>query len=192
MQLGRVDPMLLTAPNLLTLARIAAVPAIVGFFYLPGMAAVWITFVIFVAASLTDFFDGYLARRFNQRSTLGQILDPVADKLLVAATLIMLVAFLRAPTVAVVAIICREVLVAGLREALAGRAVLNVTHLAKGKTMIQMVAIAILLIAPAIGTRWFWTIGEIAIWLAVALSWLSALGYLRNAWNAIVGAARSD
>ena len=192
MRPGIVDPALLTAPNLLTLGRIVAVPVLVALFYLPGSASAYATFIVFVAASVTDFFDGYLARRLNQFSTLGRILDPIADKLLVAAALVMLAAFDRAPAIAVVAILSREVLISGLREALAGRTVLHVSMLAKGKTATQMVAIALLLIAPAIGTGWFWAIGEAALWLAVVLTWLSAIDYLRSAWSTITGSARTD
>ncbi|MBM3483476.1 MAG: CDP-diacylglycerol--glycerol-3-phosphate 3-phosphatidyltransferase [Alphaproteobacteria bacterium] len=192
MRPGIADPALLTVPNLLTFGRIAAVPVLVALFYLPGSASAYATFIVFVAASVTDFFDGYLARRLNQFSTLGRILDPIADKLLVAAALIMLAAFDRAPAIAVAAILCREVLIAGLREALAGRTVLHVTMLAKAKTATQMAAIALLLIAPAIGAGWFWAIGEAALWLAVVLSWLSAAGYLRSAWDAVTGTARAD
>jgi CDP-diacylglycerol--glycerol-3-phosphate 3-phosphatidyltransferase len=178
---------LLSLPNALTLARISAVPALVGFFYLPGLAGVYASFVLFVAASVTDFLDGYLARRLNQHSTLGRVLDPIADKLLIAAALVLLAAFLRAPAIAVVAILCREVLIAGLREALAGRLMLHVSQLAKAKTASQMTATALLLIAPALGAGWFSALGEALLWLAAALSWLSAAGYLRDAWDVLAG-----
>lgn len=188
----RVDPALLTTPNVLTLGRIAVVPVLVALFYLPAIASAYATFIVFVVASVTDFLDGYLARRLNQHSALGRILDPIADKLLVAAALVMLASFDRAPAIAVAAILCREVLVSGLREALAGKAVLHVTALAKAKTASQMVAIGLLLIAPAIGAGWFWAMGEAVLWLAVVLTWLTAAGYLRGAWDAITGAARAS
>lgn len=171
-------------PNVVTLGRVAVVPPLVGSFYLAGPSGVWLGFALFALAALSDFLDGWLARRLDRHSVLGRVLDPIADKLVVAAALVMLGAFERAPAVAVAAILCREFLVSGLREALAGGATLTVRPLAKWKTAAQMGAISLLLAAPAVaapaGTV-LATAGEAALWLAVALTWASAGAYLRRA-----------
>ncbi len=176
---------MLTLPNLLTFARIAAVPALIGFFYLDQPLAAFVCFGIFVAASVTDFFDGYIARRRDQLSELGRVLDPIADKLLVAAALIMLTAFDQAPLIAAVAIICRELFISGLREALAGRVSLPVTGLAKWKTASQMGALSVLLIAPGLGIDALDSAGEGLLWLAVGLSWVTAFHYAQAAYRAV-------
>lgn len=169
-------------PNVVTLGRVAAVPPLVGSFYLAGPSGVWLGFALFVLAALSDFLDGWLARRLDRHSALGRVLDPIADKLVVAAALVMLGAFERAPAVAVAAILCREFLVSGLREALAGGAALAVRPLAKWKTVAQMGAISLLLAAPAAPAgAALATAGEAVLWLAVALTWVSAAAYLRRA-----------
>jgi CDP-diacylglycerol--glycerol-3-phosphate 3-phosphatidyltransferase/cardiolipin synthase len=141
-------------PNVLTYARILAVPALVGCLtLLKGDAARWSAFGLFVAAAVTDWLDGYLARAWEQQSTLGRMLDPIADKLIVGTALLMLV---HDNTIngwsiwAAVVILCREILVSGLREFLAELNVkVHVTQLAKWKTAMQMVALAVLLAGPA-------------------------------------------
>ena len=173
-------------PNAVTGLRIAMVPVLVGSFFVGGASGLWLGFAVFAAAALSDFFDGWLARRLDQHSLLGRILDPIADKLLVAAALVMLATDGRAPAIAVVAILLRELLISGLREALAGKVSLPVQPLAKWKTAAQMAAIALLLLAPAIAP---WlpeaagaglaNAGEGLLWLAVVLTWASAIGYLR-------------
>jgi cardiolipin synthase (CMP-forming) len=172
----------LALPNLLTYGRIAAVPALVGCFYLEGYWANWLALTIFLAASFTDFLDGYLARAWQQQSALGRMLDPIADKLLVAAALLMLAA---AGTiggwslVAAVIILSREVLVSGLREFLAGlRVSVPVTQLAKWKTTLQMAAIGFLLAGPA-GDQIFW--GTTLVGLT--LLWISAILTLYTGWD---------
>ena len=148
---ARVSPV--AVPNLLTYARIIAIPAMVASFYIPGSAGPITALGIFIAAAITDFFDGYLARAWHQQSALGRMLDPIADKLLVAAALLVLVG---EGTIggwslwAALIILSREILVSGLRESLAEvRVSVPVTQLAKWKTTAQMVAIAFLLISPA-------------------------------------------
>jgi cardiolipin synthase len=168
-------------PNILTLSRIGAIPILVGAFYIGAPAGNWIAFGIFTLATLTDFVDGYLARAQGTTSAFGQALDPIADKLLVAAALLMLTAFERAPVIAVILILSRELLIAGLRQWLAERASgLPVSRLAKWKTTSQMLAIALLLIGtsgpsgvPVV------PLGEAFLWLAVLLTWITAFGYLR-------------
>ena len=179
-------------PNAVTAARIVLVPVLVGAFFIGGASGFWLGFAVFAAAALSDFLDGWLARRLDQHSLLGRILDPIADKLLVAAALVMLAADARAPVIAVVAILAREFLISGLREALAGTVALPVQPLAKWKTAAQMAATALLLLAPAIAPlvpeasgSGLATAGEGLLWLAVLLTWASAIGYLRDAVRGI-------
>ena len=171
-------------PNALTVARIFAVPLLIAVFYLPAPAAHWAAMAVFVVASVTDWVDGYLARRWKQQSDFGKVLDPIADKLLVAAALFMLAAFDRlsiASIVASIAILGREILVSGLREFLAGRASLPVTQLAKWKTAVQMTAISVLLVAPALPANLrAQLIGEIALWIATAMTLITGWDYLRR------------
>ena len=177
-------PMILNLPNALTIARIAAVPVLIAVFYLPVPAAQWAALGVFAAAAITDWFDGWLARRWNQYSDLGKMLDPIADKLLVAAALFMLAAFgrLSVPSiVAAVAILGREILISGLREFLAGRLSFPVTVLAKWKTMVQMVAICFLLLGAAAPWRIpAQAIGEVALWIAAALTLITGWDYFRR------------
>ncbi len=172
----------LSLPNLLTYGRIAAVPALVACFYLDGYYANWMALAIFVAASITDFLDGYLARAWQQQSALGRMLDPIADKLLVAASLMMLV---DANTIggwsllAAIVILCREVLVSGLREYLAAlRVSVPVTQLAKWKTTLQMIAIGFLLAGPA-GDQ----IVPGTTLIGLTLLWISAILTLYTGWD---------
>lgn len=146
-------------PNLLTYGRILAVPLIVLCFFVEGRLqssdfARWTAFWLFAAASVTDYLDGYLARIWNQTSNIGRMLDPIADKLLVASVLLLMAAdrTIAGWTIwAAIIILCREILVSGLREYLAALKVsVPVTRIAKWKTAIQMVAIALLLVGPAI------------------------------------------
>ena len=188
-------------PNAVTGLRIVMVPVLVGSFFIGGAGGLWLGFAVFAAAALSDFFDGWLARRLDQHSLLGRILDPIADKLLVTAALVMLATDGRAPVIAVVAILLREFLISGLREALTGKVALPVQPLAKWKTAAQMVAIALLLLAPAVAP---WlpeaagaglaNAGEGLLWLAVVLTWASAIGYVRASVRGLreSGAKRED
>src|ERR1700719_3315518 len=166
-------------PNILTYARIAAVPLVVGCMYWQsildgGLWLRWVALVIFIAAGVTDFFDGYFARIWGQQSSLGRMLDPIADKLLVSSCLLMLAAedTIRGWTLlAAVVILCREILVSGLREYLAElRVGVPVTRLAKWKTTGQMVAIGFLLAGEA-GDR----VLPVVTPIGLTLLWLSAL-----------------
>lgn len=178
----------LKLPNVLTYARIAAVPALVACLYLlRGDVARWSALGIFLAACVTDWLDGYLARAWQQQSELGRMLDPIADKLLVGATLMMLVydqTITGLSIWAAVIILCREILVSGLREFLAELNVkIHVTELAKWKTTVQMVALAVLLAGAAIdkifpGTT---TIGLAFLWLAALLTLWTGYDYLKAA-----------
>ncbi len=149
MSRAKKKSVLWTIPNILTYFRILAVPAMAGCFFLEGEQANWYALLIFVVASITDFFDGYLARIWQQQSALGKMLDPIADKLIVSVALLMLVgshAIEGWYIWAAIIILCREILVSGLREFLAELNVsVPVTWIAKWKTTIQMIAISFLL-----------------------------------------------
>jgi len=144
----------LNLPNILTYGRVAAAPLVGLTYYIPNNWGPWIAFSIFVIASITDYFDGYLARAWHQQSALGRMLDPIADKLLVSVAILILVAdgVLNGWSIwAAIIVLMREIFVSGLREFLAElRVSVPVSRLAKWKTTMQLVAIAALLIAPAI------------------------------------------
>ena len=177
-------------PNILTYGRILCVPLIVVCFFVEGRlqssdfarwAAVW----IFVIASVTDFFDGYLARIWNQTSNIGRMLDPIADKLLIASILLLVAAdgtIAGWSLWAAIIILCREILVSGLREYLAELKVsVPVTRIAKWKTTVQMVAIAFLLPGPA-GDKVLPYTTEIGIgllWIAALLTMYTGYDYFR-------------
>ncbi|MDA0368048.1 MAG: CDP-diacylglycerol--glycerol-3-phosphate 3-phosphatidyltransferase [Proteobacteria bacterium] len=169
-------------PNLLTLSRIAVIPLIIAAFYLPVPASSWTAFGLFAYASVTDYFDGMLARRRNQTTDFGRFLDPIADKLLVAAVVIMMVAagtIAGAAVIAAMLILLREILVSGLREFLAGRQIgVPVSRLAKWKTGVQLVAIALLLLTdalPQVGA-----VGTGLLWIAAVLTVYTGYDYLRG------------
>lgn len=182
---------LTSVPNLLTLSRILVIPVVVATFYVPGDYARWFCCALFAAAGFTDWLDGHVARRWEQQSELGRFLDPIADKLLVSATLFMLTAFGRLSTQALLpalVILCREILVSGLREYLAGlRVGMPVSRLAKWKTAIQMVAIGVLIVGDA-GWRVLpvVAIGETLLWLAALLTLVTGYDYLRAGLSHIV------
>ncbi len=177
--------MITSLPNILTYARIAAVPALVGCFFLHGDLSNWLALAIFIAAGVTDFMDGYLARAWAQQSALGRMLDPIADKLLVSAALMMLAAN---QTIAGwslwagVIILAREILVSGLREFLAEVAVsVPVTWLAKWKTTAQMLAIGFLLAGMA-GDKIFpftTLTGLVLLWISAILTLYTGYDYFR-------------
>ncbi len=174
-------------PNMLTYARILAVPLILLCFYLEGRIRPtdywrWAALGIFLAASITDYFDGYIARIWKQTSNIGKMLDPIADKLLVSAVLLLL-AYDRTidkwSLWAAIIILCREILVSGLREYLAGLKVsVPVTRLAKWKTTIQLVAIGFLLAGPA-GDK----ILPYTTETGLALLWVSAIVTLYTGYD---------
>jgi cardiolipin synthase len=176
--------MMYRLPNLLTLSRIVAIPVVMGAFYLPGNWANWVAMLLFTLAGFTDLLDGYLARSWNQTSKLGRFLDPVADKLLVASTLLMLTHFGWIDGWSIMPaliILCREIMVSGLREFLAELKVgLPSSRLAKWKTAIQMVAIGVLIFHPA-GSEWLMLkeIGIFGIWVAAGLTLITGYDYLR-------------
>jgi cardiolipin synthase (CMP-forming) len=177
----------LALPNLLTYGRIAAVPVVVGLMYWQsivggGLWLRWLALAIFIAAGISDVLDGYFARIWGQQSSLGRMLDPIADKLLVSSCLLMLAAegTIRGWSLfAAVIILCREILVSGLREYLAElRVGVPVTRLAKWKTLGQMVAIGFLVAGDA---------GDVILpattEIGITLLWLSAILTLYTGWD---------
>ena len=177
-------------PNYLTIGRIIIVPIFVVSYYLPGFYGDLIPFALFVVASFTDFLDGLLARMYKEESKLGELLDPIADKIIVAAALILLVmdgTIKNYEVIAAVIILTREILISGLREFLAiGRTKLPVSNLAKYKTFLQMFSISILLIGET-GNKIInfqdynaQTIGIILLWLSAFLTLYTGYDYLRK------------
>jgi CDP-diacylglycerol--glycerol-3-phosphate 3-phosphatidyltransferase/cardiolipin synthase len=177
-------------PNYLTIGRIIIVPIFVVSYYLPGFYGDLIPFALFVVASFTDFLDGLLARMYKEESKLGELLDPIADKIIVAAALILLVmdgTIKNYEVIAAVIILTREILISGLREFLAiGRTKLPVSNLAKYKTFLQMFSISILLIGET-GNKIInfqdynaQTIGIILLWLSAFLTLYTGYEYLRK------------
>jgi CDP-diacylglycerol--glycerol-3-phosphate 3-phosphatidyltransferase len=172
-------------PNLLTYARIAAVPVVVACLLGEGRGLRWLAFGLYAAAAITDYVDGYLARAWGQQSPLGRMLDPIADKLLVASCLL---AFAATGTLtgisfwAAVVILCREILVSGLREFLAElRVSVPVTKLAKWKTFAQLLAVGFLVAGPA-GDALFPYVseaGHVLLWLSALLTLYTGYDYFR-------------
>jgi len=180
-------------PNILTISRIIIIPILIASFFIEGKLYHWVAAGLFLLASITDFFDGYLARKFHATSPLGRFLDPIADKLLVATAILLLVQFDdigRYDIIPAIAILCREILVSGLREFLAEINVsLPVTRLAKFKTAIQMTAIFLLLLGtegPSFHEVEALTevtltelIGRILFWLAAVMTVMTGYAYLK-------------
>jgi cardiolipin synthase (CMP-forming) len=182
--------MLKKIPNILTIGRIIIVPFFVLAFYLPGFYGDLTACVLFVIASFTDFLDGMLARMMGEESKLGELLDPIADKIIVATALILLVmsgTIRHYEVIAAIIILTREILISGLREFLArGKIKLPVTNLAKLKTFLQMIAIALLLTGET-GNKILnfqdynaQTIGMILLWLSAFLTLYTGYEYLRK------------
>lgn len=181
-------PHLIAVPNMLTYARILAVPALVlCMLVIEGHARYWSACGIFIAAAITDWLDGYLARIWEQQSSLGRMLDPIADKLIVGGALLMLVEDNQIDGISVipaVIILSREILVSGLREFLATLNVqVHVTWLSKWKTAVQMVALSILLGGPAAEALLpgIQTVGLVLLWCAAIFTLWTGYDYLRAA-----------
>jgi cardiolipin synthase (CMP-forming) len=187
--------MLWNIPNILTALRIALIPLFVGIFYLPkaafdsfGFPSHWVNVLaatIFAVAAFTDWLDGWWARKYNQTSNFGAFLDPVADKLMVAAALIVLVEFERIGAVIALIIIGREIAVGALREWMAGagqRSSVAVATIGKIKTAAQMIAILLLLYYDKIGSFNTKLVGQVLIVVAAFLTLASMIYYLKVAW----------
>ena len=183
-------------PNILTIGRIIIVPFFVISFFLPGFYGEIIPFLLFILASFTDFLDGLLARLYKEESKLGELLDPIADKIIVSAALILLVmnrTIQNYEVIAAIIILTREILISGLREFLAEVQVkIPVSSLAKGKTFIQMFSIAILLTGET-GNKIInfedynaQTVGIILLWLSAFLTLYTGYDYVRKGIEHII------
>lgn len=185
----QIHPQLLTLPNQLTIGRILAVPVICVLVATGWESLRWLAAILFVLAALTDWLDGFLARRMNLNSALGRMLDPIADKLLVGA-LIVTFAWTRdldaLDLIPAIAILLREIFVAGLREYLGGRSVtVPVTWLAKWKTTVQLVALAFIMVDPML--LGLTIVSHLLLWLAAIMTVWTGWQYLRSAWPHLAG-----
>ena len=189
-------------PNYLTIGRIIIVPIFVFTFYLPGFYGDLLPFTLFVIASFTDFLDGLLARMFKEESKLGELLDPIADKIIVATALILLVmneTIKNYEVIAAIIILTREILISGLREFLAkGKVKIPVSTLAKYKTFLQMFSISLLLTGET-GNRIInfqdynaQTIGIILLWLSAFLTLYTGYEYLRKGFYHAISEDNKD
>jgi CDP-diacylglycerol--glycerol-3-phosphate 3-phosphatidyltransferase len=181
---------MLTLPNILTLSRILAVPILVFLLWKPSWFDYAITFVLYCLVGITDYFDGYLARAQKTVSRLGIFLDPIADKIMVAAVIIMLVSTRKSSgepiihglhIIPALVILLREIIVSGLREFLAGLQIsVPVSQLAKWKTTLQLVALGALILAGAT-PQWGWVhgVGLVSLWAAAVLTLITGWDYLR-------------
>jgi cardiolipin synthase (CMP-forming) len=179
----------LTFPNILTLSRIVTVPVLVGLLWYPGWELGWLLgFALYCLMGVTDYFDGYLARAQGTVSKLGIFLDPIADKIMVAAVILMLVgtrhdaaSITGIQLIPALIILLREITVSGLREFLAGlRVSLPVSQLAKWKTAFQMIALGALILAGGLPAQeWIRAVGIFSLWTAAALTLVTGWDYLR-------------
>jgi cardiolipin synthase (CMP-forming) len=180
---------MLSLPNLLTLFRIFAVPILVALLWSPGWELGWLLgFGLYCLMGITDYFDGYLARAQGAVSKLGIFLDPIADKIMIAAVILMLVgtrhdaaAISGIHLIPALVILLREIAVSGLREFLAGSQVsVPVSKLAKWKTTFQLVALGALILAGGLPAElWIKQVGIVSLWLAAALTGVTGWDYLR-------------
>ncbi len=191
--------MLTNLPNILTYSRIAAIPVVIGLLFLEPPLGNWLALAVFTMAGVTDFFDGYLARAWRQQSSMGRFLDPIADKLLIAAVLLLLVGLDRIGGLTLlpaVVILCREILVSGLREFLAEVQVsVPVSRLAKLKTVLQLIVLGFLIVGeagPQFGPLSTTEVGVIGLWLAAALTLITGYDYLRAGLSQNAGADAED
>ncbi|MFS1523420.1 CDP-diacylglycerol--glycerol-3-phosphate 3-phosphatidyltransferase [Microbulbifer sp. 2304DJ12-6] len=181
----------MTLANQLTLLRVGLIPVLVMVFYLPYQWSYVASAVIFAAAAATDWLDGYLARKLNQSTAFGAFLDPVADKLMVATALVLLVGLHKNAwfTIAAAVIICREIAVSGLREWMAEfgqRSSVAVSYVGKVKTTAQMAAIIVLLAFDVREYPLMETLGYLLLYIAAALTLWTMVMYLRAAWPTLM------
>ena len=193
----------LKIPNILTIGRIIIVPIFVLSFYLPGIVGDLVPFFLFVIASFTDYLDGLLARLYKEESKLGELLDPIADKILVAAALVLLVMngiIKNYEVIAAIVILTREILISGLREFLAKNkeASIPVSSLSKFKTLIQMLSIALLLTGDT-GNKIInfqdynaQTVGIILLWISAFLTIYTGYDYLRKGIDSVINEDKNN
>ena len=185
-------------PNILTIGRIIIVPIFVLSFFIPGVVGDLVPFFLFVLASFTDYLDGLLARLYKEESKLGELLDPIADKILVAAALVLLIMngiIKNYEVIAAIVILTREIIISGLREFLAKEndTALPVTSLSKFKTFIQMFSIALLLTGDT-GNKIInfqdynaQTIGIVLLWVSAFLTIYTGYNYLKKGIDKVIG-----
>ncbi len=174
-------------PNVLTIIRMVMIPMLLAALCFFNS---WLTVLLLAVALLTDFFDGLLARSLHAQSSFGRIIDPIADKLLITSLLVMLVYLGKAPVIASLLIICREILVSGLREYLSEFKIsIPVTKIAKLKTTLQFIAIFLLILGNENGSDYFlkttYYIGEISLWIAALLTIMTGYTYLKEGFAKI-------
>jgi len=181
-----------TISNQLTLGRVVLIPVLMIVFYVANPLGYWLSALVFALAAFTDWLDGYLARTRGEETSFGRFLDPVADKLLVATALVLLVSADMAPALLAVIIIGREIAIGALREWLAQRTftVVHVSQMAKWKTAIQMIAIVLLLLHVDIFAISMHETGLVLLWLAAALTLWSGYEYMRDAWPELKDGAK--
>jgi len=176
-------------PNILTISRIIIIPLLVfSFYFFDSKWAHIISATFFAYAGITDFLDGYLARALSVQSKLGEFLDPIADKLLVGSVIVMLVNYGKVDLFPAIIIICREILVSGLREFLAElRVSVPVSNMAKVKTAVQMASIFMLLLGnDASGFAYTEVLGRITIWIAMILTVITGYAYFKAAMKHLI------
>ena len=184
-----IDRTLTSIPNLLTYGRIVAIPLIVALLVEGDLALRWVALVLFLAAAVSDIFDGYLASKWNQSSALGRMLDPIADKLLVGALIVTFAwdrSFAAWDLIPALAILLREIFVSGLREFLGPRnVVVKVTQLAKWKTTVQLLALTFIFLAPLLAGAGL--VAELLLWLAGIMTIITGVQYFQTAWPHLSG-----
>ena len=169
------------------MARVIVIPLFIAICYVPGKGGDIMSSLLFVIAAFTDWLDGYLARKRSEVTPFGRFLDPVADKLLVAAALVWLVEAGRTPAILALVIIGREIAIGALREWLAQHAsVVHVSVMAKWKTATQMMAITLLLLNLPVSGVSMHEVGLVLLWVAVVLTLWSGYEYLRDAWPELI------
>lgn len=176
--------------NFMTFLRILAIPVFIGVYYADFPGHYLVSSVIFILACITDWLDGYLARKLDQCTPFGAFIDPVADKILVTVALVMLAANFASPWFVIPAaiMVAREILISALREWMAEnnqRNMVAVGYLGKVKTTVQMIAIIVLLASDPEGSAWFWGLGYVLIYVAAILTLWSMAQYLKNAWSVL-------
>lgn len=169
-------------PNILTFLRVVIIPVLIGSFYIKDLAlSAKVSTILFLLASITDFLDGFIARKYGFESKLGNVLDPIADKILVGSVLIMLVKLNLANEIPCIVILSREIMIAGIREFAAYNNLrIEVSSASKFKTALQMVAISTILLGRAGVSSTLLHVGEICLWISAVLSVTTSLGHFRE------------
>jgi CDP-diacylglycerol--glycerol-3-phosphate 3-phosphatidyltransferase len=174
----------MNVPNLLSISRILAVPVFVVLMLEPTPLRALLAGIVFSSASATDWLDGYLARKWGQVTKIGKLLDPVADKILMASALIMLVDIARIPSWIAIVIVGREIAITGLRSMAAAEGiVIPAENMGKYKVGAQITAVLCLVLDYHLGTDWISDVGRLALWIAMVLAVYSGMQYVVNYWR---------